>query len=110
MGFVTVDLTEVSSLTVPAFWTSLKIGFVAVDFTEPTSQKGVKITLLNNYIQWRSIFFLMIEDFGCVRLALTVEFGYRLQLMCNYYVSYFSLYSSENHLPFWQLQILFMWD
>ena len=70
MGFVAVDLTEVSSLTVPAFWNSLKIGFVAVDLTElPSSQKGVKITLLNNYIQWRSTFFLMIADFGCARLS-----------------------------------------
>ena len=31
--------------------------------------KEVKITLLNNYIQWRSTFFLMIADFGCVRLS-----------------------------------------
>ena len=70
MRFVAVDLTKVLSLTVPAFWNALKIGFVAVDLTKlPSSQKGVKITLLNNYIQWRSTFFLMIADFGCVRLS-----------------------------------------
>ena len=46
------------------------MGFIAVEVTElPSSQKEVKITLLNNYIQWRSTFFLMIADFGCVRLS-----------------------------------------
>ena len=49
---------------------TLKMGFIAVEVTElPSSQKEVKITLLNNYIQWRSTFFLMIADFGCARLS-----------------------------------------